>query len=88
MSQITDYADKVETFVSDVKGDLTAISAQAKALQDQITALQGQIANGTLAAADQAALDKLVSDSGTLAAAADAAAGKVATPPPAPAATA
>jgi hypothetical protein len=62
MSQITDFAAKVET-------NFAGIKAGIQALDDKITALQNS--PGTLSASDQAALDAIVADSGALVTAAN-----------------
>ncbi len=63
MSQITDFAAKVETSFASVKAGI-------KALNDKITAFQNS--PGTLSPSDQAALDQIQADSAALANAANA----------------
>ena len=57
MSQITDFAAKVEV-------NFAATKAGIQALDDKITAFQNS--PGTLSATDQAALDQIVTDSAAL----------------------
>jgi hypothetical protein len=57
MSQITDFAAKVET-------NFAGIKAGIQALDEKITALQNS--PGMLSASDQAALDAIVADSAAL----------------------
>lgn len=61
MSQITDFAAKVEANFALIQTGITNLDAQIQALQNS---------PGTLSPEDQAALDKLSADSAALAAAA------------------
>lgn len=72
----------VSTELAQVQTNLNTIGTGITSLDSQIQALQQQIANGgsTLTAADQAALDAIVAQSGQLATQANA----VVTPPPTP----
>lgn len=63
MSQINDFAAKVESNFASIKSGI-------QALDDKIVAFQNS--PGTLSAADQAALDGIVADSAKLAEAANA----------------
>lgn len=80
MTAISDYATQQNTFNADLKDDLTAIQAKIDALNATITQLQNS--PGTVTPADQALIDKLVTDGQALESTADTMAGK--TPPVVP----
>ena len=70
MSQVSDFAAKVQTAFDKVNADLDVITAGIAALDAAIVAFQNS--PGTLSAADQAALDDIQAKSAALVAKADA----------------
>jgi hypothetical protein len=81
MSAISDFAAKQSAFNADVSADLDAIQTAIAALNATITQLQNS--PGTVTPADQALIDKLVTDGAALATKADTLAGKTPPTPPA-----